>query len=676
MVYRKFILIFFSVLLGCNPSPSKSESDQENQADKVLIIQDIESFTQEDLSLYCDYIEDPTGLLGFEEVKSEATTWQRIPKHKVNFGFNDSYFWIRFSIHNKSEKLFQSIFEISFSRQDYIEVYFPDKENGFKKYITGDTFPYSQREIKNLGFAFELNQESNTKQTYYLRTRSTYNGSIINPNLFSLNKFQEWVSIRNLVNGIIYGLSGIMLLYNFFLYLTIRERVYLYVSASTFFFCIFLMGFHGTSFQFFYPNNPWLQNHDLIIFPNLTMIFMLLYTNEYLELERNAPRMRLVNKYIISIFVLMPFVFLFTIKSNPVFTFRALALIGVSSFIFEIIVGVYLCIKRYRPAYYYVASFISFFIGTITFLVTVTFILIPNVFIYWSFQVGYSFMLILLALGLADKINYLKNNLKEANSSLEIKVEKRTEELSQALKSIRSDLNTAKKIQTNTLPRKINFHDSLSVEVKYLPMEEVGGDFYDIIQLNENVIRIFLADATGHGVQGALMTMTINSEYQNTKSFPLSPGEVLTILNQQYCHRYFYLNAYFTCVLMDIDLEKNKIYYAAGGHPDQFLFRTSSLNILSSTGKLMGVTKDAEFKTLEFDFADNDRILLFTDGIFEEFNENREEFGEDRFSEVSLANRKLPNDKYLEKILDIVFAYLGKNSQQDDITLLAIERKN
>ena len=124
--------------------------------------------------------------------------------------------------------------------------------------------PYSQREIISLGFPFERTQPANTKYTYYIRTRSVYNGSILEPNLFSLDSFQDWNSRRNLINGIIYGLTGIMILYNLFLFFTIRERVYLYVSASTFFFGLVLMCIHGSAYKYLYPNNPWLQNHDFI----------------------------------------------------------------------------------------------------------------------------------------------------------------------------------------------------------------------------------------------------------------------------------------------------------------------------------------------------------------------------------------------------------------------------
>jgi serine phosphatase RsbU (regulator of sigma subunit) len=282
-------------------------------------------------------------------------------------------------------------------------------------------------------------------------------------------------------------------------------------------------------------------------------------------------------------------------------------------------------------------------------------------------------MLILLALGTADKINFLKNNLKVANESLEEKVEARTTELKDALAKIKSDLKTAQKIQMNILPKtKLNW-DSLNISASYLPLDEVGGDLYDITRLENGNIRIFLADATGHGIQAALMTMSIHSEYQNVKDFALSPGEVLSILNKHYYLRYYYLNAYFTCILVDIDLKRGKLYYSSAGHPDQILFHAQSQTLLQSVGKLMGVIKDVTYKTLEVDFLKGNRLLLFTDGIFEEMNLKEEEFGEERFLQFAQTNKEIPIADFAQTSIDHVFSFLDGGTMQDDITLLIID---
>ncbi|HNM05501.1 MAG TPA: SpoIIE family protein phosphatase, partial [Leptospiraceae bacterium] len=203
---------------------------------------------------------------------------------------------------------------------------------------------------------------------------------------------------------------------------------------------------------------------------------------------------------------------------------------------------------------------------------------------------------------------------------LENEVNQKNAELLRYLEIIHSDLNTAKNIQKNLLPKNLDLEAGLDISVRYHPLSEVGGDIYDVHRLRNDTIRIFLADATGHGIQAALMTMSIHSEYLSIKDYILPPGRILTILNTRYFRRYSHLNSFFSCLILDIDLKEGIISYSSAGHPDQILYNSERQIRLKSTGKIIGVLENVEYGTREENFGNSDRLCLFSDGIYEMIN--------------------------------------------------------
>ena len=258
---------------------------------------------------------------------------------------------------------------------------------------------------------------------------------------------------------------------------------------------------------------------------------------------------------------------------------------------------------------------------------------------------------------------------------LEHEVNQKNAELLRYLDIIHSDLNTAKSIQKNLLPKNLDQDEELDISVRYLPLSEVGGDIYDVHRLRNDTIRIFLADATGHGVQAALMTMSIHSEYLSIKDYILPPGRILTILNTRYFRRYSHLNSFFSCFVLDIDLKEGVISYSSAGHPDQILFHSDRQIRLKSTGKIIGVLENVEYETREEEFDPADRVCLFSDGVHEMINSDSKEFGEDKFFAIADELKTLPPSDFLDNIIRRVFAFLETAPQQDDITLISVQRK-
>ncbi len=250
-----------------------------------------------------------------------------------------------------------------------------------------------------------------------------------------------------------------------------------------------------------------------------------------------------------------------------------------------------------------------------------------------------------------------------------------TGELNQSLQKIKKDLVLAKKIQDSILPKNLENITNLNISTFYSPMDEVGGDFFDITKINERKIRIFLADATGHGIQGALITMAIKSEYEGLKHNIADPSELLGTINNGFLKKFQSINAFFTCILLDIDPIGGKIKYAAAGHPPQILIQDGNVQKLASTGKIIGIKEDVQYKQNEFPFGMKDKLFLYSDGIFEEFNYVRDEFGEEKLWGILIENKNISVSETLNSVVQQVDDFLGNLPQEDDMTFIGIEYK-
>ena len=188
-------------------------------------------------------------------------------------------------------------------------------------------------------------------------------------------------------------------------------------------------------------------------------------------------------------------------------------------------------------------------------------------------------------------------NRKLVEASEELKVY--TDALEKRDRIIREDLLMARRIQTSILPAQTEARNGFRVSVSYLPMEEVGGDFYDYFILPDGRLRLLIADATGHGVQAALVTMLVKSVWDGIRQTVGGPGDVLEMLNRETIERFGSLTMFFTCAVVDIDRVRGRIDWASAGHPAQYLRTGTEVQLLGHTGMIIGLNADAVYETRE-----------------------------------------------------------------------------
>ncbi|MCB1177243.1 MAG: serine/threonine-protein phosphatase [Leptospiraceae bacterium] len=261
-----------------------------------------------------------------------------------------------------------------------------------------------------------------------------------------------------------------------------------------------------------------------------------------------------------------------------------------------------------------------------------------------------------------------------------IKINKKSSEINEALdktlQNIKKDLSLSARVQRAIISTSEPSPLNLETFINFLPVSDIGGDIYSIEQINRNKMRIFLADATGHGVQAALITMLIYSEFYQWNSKKMGPAETLKKLNETFISKYRSLNIFFTCIIIDLDISKKKLTYASGGHIDQLIIRENGEIVsLPKTGVIIGFQQNSKFLEKEKSFSKDDIALLFTDGILEEFGNSENYFGMDRLKNCIRSTYKDGLEKINQKIFEDLNEFLEGRKIEDDVTLIIIKNK-
>ncbi len=248
-------------------------------------------------------------------------------------------------------------------------------------------------------------------------------------------------------------------------------------------------------------------------------------------------------------------------------------------------------------------------------------------------------------------------------------------------RKIMDEVRTAQSLQISLLPidkqREIQKH--LDMEISYMPMQSVGGDYYDFYNLSDNKILILIGDASGHGVYAAMIWAMLKVEVEElieekafgelANAFTKLNGRITRILENTYSYA-----TLFSCI---IDLNAKSITYISAGHSDQIYFsaRTKGTYKIRNKNPIIGTFKNAEYYDETITFQEGDCLLLFTDGVIEEVNPKNEQLGiskvEEYFNDANLNADKAVD--ILNDMLQEIEEFSEGSIQHDDRTVMVIK---
>ncbi len=239
------------------------------------------------------------------------------------------------------------------------------------------------------------------------------------------------------------------------------------------------------------------------------------------------------------------------------------------------------------------------------------------------------------------------------------------------------ELSIAREVQQKLLPQNIPALPGLSIAASSVSAHEVGGDYYDFVQLDERKLGIIIGDVSGKGTSAAFYMAEMQGVFQSVTRLAPSPCEFLSHANTALAHS-LDRNVFISVVYGVLDLEKEEFVVARAGHcpvasvgqasPAKYL-RSNGLGLGLDRGSLFGETLEEERISLE----PGDVFALYTDGVVESRNESGEDYGYDRLLSTLQKHRYEDAEEIHKAILDDLALFLNHGNYDDDMTLLIIK---
>jgi serine phosphatase RsbU (regulator of sigma subunit) len=255
-----------------------------------------------------------------------------------------------------------------------------------------------------------------------------------------------------------------------------------------------------------------------------------------------------------------------------------------------------------------------------------------------------------------------ENALREANAQLE-----------QRQREIEEDLLLAAKVQQSLAPTGLTW-GSVNVATHYQPVRTIGGDF-GLVAPRQDSLSLFVCDVSGHGIGSALVANRIYTETMSQIERGVALAPMMQHLNRFVLRNIGSSVFYFTMVAARLEREGKTLEYAGAGHPPAMIVQPGKApRLLESGSAVLGLLEDAvgQEATMLVPVQSGDRLVIYTDGFTESFNQQRDMLGVEGLSEIVRETSTLPLQEMKEQILHRVAAY-RQGPPDDDMSLVIIE---
>ncbi|MCP4132786.1 MAG: hypothetical protein GY754_17605 [bacterium] len=411
-----FIILLFVLILPCPVFPGVP-----------LVIHDEQDNYK--LNKYLEYFEDKKRTLSIKDITSSQYNNRFIQNNntRLNLGFKTPACWVRctllYSGNKKNQREKEWMLEVDYPHLDYVTLYFPLPKGGWKEIKTGDRLPFTSRPVHFHNFVFKIPLKPGTAKTIYLRIQTS--GSLQAPLILrSKTGMREKINNKQIVIGIFYGIIMIMVLYNLFIYFSIRERAYLFYVIHIFIIILVHLSFYGHSFEYLWPKHPMWANYAVLFTMSTSCFSAFLFSREYLQTKKLFPVMNKI--FLIAIFCMLfitavTFIlpYQIAIQINTVAVFMTANTILIS--------GIRCLQKKYKPARYFLTAWIFPLVGGTLGPLSLSGIIPLNFITYNAVLIGTSIEVVLLSLALADRINIINREKEKAQEKYQSLVEGSTD---------------------------------------------------------------------------------------------------------------------------------------------------------------------------------------------------------------------------------------------------------
>lgn len=618
--------------------------------------------------------------------------------------FTASTYWMKLNIRNDSSEKQAYYVELARPLTNKVNLYvFNENLDLVKVYHAGDELPFNERPYFHRKFIFPVTFPAHSKLTFVVETRS--DGEILKLpfKVWDIEAFTQFASSENFFLGLYYGLFILVIILFSFFGLALRQNLYLFFVVYVFVLGVFQFSLDGLAYKYFWPSFPWFGNHAILLMAAISMAFMLLYVKKFLEFGKGHARyLKVYNGFIALVLIALTC----SLTNGILYQFSYPVLNGLSFIsILYILYGLFLKYKSDdKPELPVLMAFIGLVVGAILFITANTNFINSEFLAANALKLGSATEVLFLSIAMAgryrktqlEKIAAQKeafirleevNTLKEQqNAELERQVAERTEKIRKQNdqlytqnKEIINSITYAKRLQNAILPSEKALNSELQKpSILFLPKDIVSGDFY-WMEATEEQVFFAVADCTGHGVPGALVSVVgHNSLNRCVKEMGLrNPAEILDELTKM-VEETFSKEKTKVSDGMDIALcvwnKKEKLQFAGAFNP-LYLIRNEELTEIKGDKQPIGkFVKRDPFTLHEVNLQKGDAIYLFSDGFADQFGGPRgKKLKYARFKEYLLEFNHLQGKALSEKLKEKLIEWQGDEEQIDDVCIMKVQ---
>lgn len=685
-----FLILYFSILNWVAGTPQNNHSP-----DFVSLNSHVSYFLEnEELDIHEALKKYKSGQ--FESPKSSAP---------LNFGTPSQIVWLSLEI--PREIVGKKILHFQCPYIDYIDLYKFENDRLIRVEKTGKHTDLSTRGgLKPKDFAWQTEFSSKEKTTILFRIDTK--APLLAP--IYVRSYDEYVNYRSytyILYGIYFGILIIMILYNLIIYFSLKDNSFLIYVLSVFCTLVIFSTSNGFLAKYLAPNNALSLFYLAEIFMCIIIIPTSLFAITFLELKKNSP-----HAYYIMLYML-------TLSIPCALAVRFFESAWLASFIIAIhtvallTVGIISLVKKNPFAKFYVIAWSAYLIGGLMVTLRNIGLIDSNVISDNGAEIGSAMEVCLLAFALAHKYRTIRKDkeqlqrdnyqlVKDQNDKLSLLVEERTHKLNETIEELNTTLNYLNEnqqeleVKNNNITSSINYALNIQQAILpndnriarsfrdyakvYMPKDIVSGDF--LFYEEQNGLKYFaVADCTGHGVPGAIMTMLgYNLLYELIKVHQLTdPAQILTELDEKLKKRIQQegkIHDGLDISLIVVDQESDKLHFSGAINGLYLIDTNCNTHFLKGTRRNIGdqFRENTEFQSHSLDLSSIHWVYLFSDGFQDQFNDlSNEKYTSKRLKKLLKYYSDKKGNEQSILLRDEFEEWKGRQDQLDDVTVAGIK---
>ena len=351
-------------------------------------------------------LEDHDHSLSFDQLQTPH--WQSKLQHwdgsSANFGYTRSAWWVAFTLRNPTDRPLQLLVRQDYPLIDHLDFWTPDNAGGWRHIATGDRLPFNSRPFALREYVFPVTLPEHSEQTYYLRF-ATEGSMNIGLSVSSESALIPHLTLDQFLLGVYYGGFLVLVIYNLFLFLAVRDRVYIFYMAYALSYGLYFGALNGVWFQFVWPDSPWLANESLVVLLGMTLIFGIQFARVICSGRQLAPRMDSLARLLLYLSVPLTIVAPFMGYRLMITVFTVLILVAS---LLLLAMGTVSLLRGSISARYFMVGWTTLLASVIVYVLK-TFGLLPhNGITHNAFQVAALIEMVLLSLALGARVNEIR----------------------------------------------------------------------------------------------------------------------------------------------------------------------------------------------------------------------------------------------------------------------------